>query len=228
MQIDALSRRMMRLLISTVVLAGLATANAAEPAWKISPLENGVVCVQTTNVTAALTGELAAELTNQFSGLVLDLRFASGPKNFSPVNFISLPKTPLVILVNAQTRGAAADWAAQLRTDDKAILIGGTNIAGNIAPDITVAVTPVQEKNFQQDPFAVSEKNSIPTINPDLGAFIDHTSEAELVRRRVKDGDDAVADAPRAEPALTIIRDPALARAVDLLKALAVLKQARG
>ena len=33
---------------------------------------------------------------------------------------------------------------------------------------------------------------------------------------------------PRAEPAQPVIRDPALARAVDLLKALAVLHKPRG
>jgi hypothetical protein len=217
---------MIRVLV--LFLAGLAAAQAAEPALKISPLENGVVCVQTTNVTAALTGELAAELTNQFSGLVLDLRFATGPKDFTSGIFLPAPKTPVVVLVNAQTRGAAAAWAAQLRTDARAIVIGSTNAPGKIAPDITVAVSSAQEKNFQQDPFAATEtKAANPAAGPDLGAFIDHTSEAELVRRRVKDGDDAVAEAPRAVPQ-PVIRDPALARAVDLLKALAVLKTARG
>ena len=62
-----------------------------------------------------------------------------------------------------------------------------------------------------------------------LLAIVDHTSEAELVRKRIKDGDEGGdLPTPRAEPAQPVIRDPALARAVDLLKALAVLHKPRG
>jgi hypothetical protein len=57
---------------------------------------------------------------------------------------------------------------------------------------------------------------------------VDHTSEAELVRKRVKDGDETDAASPRAEPPQPVVRDPALARAIDLLKALAALHPARG
>ena len=218
---------MIRVFILTLVLVGLA-ANAAEPALKISLLDNGVACIRPTSVTDALTGQLQAELTNQVSGLVLDLRFAGGAKNFTGVSFLPAEKTPVVILVNAQTRGAAADWAAQLRTDARAILIGGADVTGKIAPDITLTVTSEQEKKFQEDPFAATETNSAVADTRDLLPFIDHTSEAELVRRRVKDGDDTAADAPRSATAQPVIRDPALARALDLFKALAVLKQARG
>jgi hypothetical protein len=213
---------MMRVFVLSLALT------AAEPALKISPLENGVVCVQTTNVTKALAAQLPAELTNQFSGLVLDLRFATGPKDFTSSVFLPAQKAPVVVLVNAQTHGAAAEWAAQLRTAGGAILIGSTNAIGKIMPDIAVATTSAQEKNFQQNPFAVAENSSAPTNDYDLATFIDHTSEAELVRRRVKDGDDDVAAAPRTPPAKPVIQDPALARALDLLKALAVLKPARG
>ena len=63
----------------------------------------------------------------------------------------------------------------------------------------------------------------------ELLAFVDHTSEADLVRKRIKDGeDDGEATQPRVEPPQPVIRDPALARAVDLLKALAALHPARG
>jgi hypothetical protein len=44
----------------------------------------------------------------------------------------------------------------------------------------------------------------------------------------VKDGDEDDAATPRAEPSQPVIRDPALARAVDLFKALAALHPARG
>ena len=218
---------MIRVFILTLALAGFA-AQAAEPALKISLLDNGVTCVRPTSVTDALTGQLEAGLTNPISGLVLDLRFAGGAKNFTGISFLPAEKTPVVILVNTQTHGAAADWAAQLRTESRAILIGGADVTGKIAPDITLTVTSEQEKKFQEDPFAATETNSVATATQDLLPFIDHTSEAELVRRRVKDGDDTAAEAPRSTTPQPIIRDPALARALDLFKALAVLKPARG
>jgi hypothetical protein len=62
-----------------------------------------------------------------------------------------------------------------------------------------------------------------------LLGFVDHTSEADLVRKRIKDGEsDGAIATPRAEPPQPVIRDPALARAVDLVKALAALHPARG
>jgi len=216
---------MIRVLI--LVLAGFA-ANAAEPELKVFLLDNGVACVRTVSVTDALTGQLQAELTNQNSGLVLDLRFAGGPKNLLPADVLPAQKTALVVLVNTETRGAAADWAAQLRANDRAILIGGTNVTGKIAPDITVAVTGEQERKFQLNPFASFDDHVTTTNSADLLPFIDHTSEAELVRRRVKDGDDTAAEVPRSAPAQPVIHDPALARALDLFKALAVLKPAHG
>ena len=215
---------MIRLLILLLSMAGLVAT--AEPALRISRLNNGVICVRATNVTETLIGELQTALTHPVSGLVLDLRFAGGINNISISNFYSAQKTPLIILVNTQTCGAAADLAAQLRRARRAILIGGRDVTGKIAPDIALTVTSEQEKKFQEDVFAAPKTNRATTDTQDLLPFIDHTSEAELVRRRVKDGDDNVAEVPRSAPVQPIIRDPALARALDLCQALAVLKPA--
>jgi hypothetical protein len=59
---------------------------------------------------------------------------------------------------------------------------------------------------------------------------VDHMTEAELVHRKIKDGEDASDEmlSPRPAPPQPVIRDPALARAVDLLKALAILQPVRG
>ena len=217
---------MIRVLILLLTTAGWVAA--AEPPLQVSRLDNGVTCVRVASVTDTLMGQLQTALTNQTSGLVLDLRFAGGTKNIASPDFLSAPKTPLIILVNTQTRGAAADLATQLRTAQQAILIGGTDVTGKIAPDITLTVTSEQEKKFQEDPFAAPKTNSVVADTKDLLPFIEHTSEAELVRRHVKDGEDAVAEVPRSAPAQPVIRDPALARALDLCKALAVLKPARG
>jgi hypothetical protein len=53
------------------------------------------------------------------------------------------------------------------------------------------------------------------------------TSEAQLVRERSKDGDadDNFAPTLRAAPPQPVIRDPALARAVDLIEGLAVVRE---
>jgi len=220
---------MIRVLILLLALAGFA-ANAAEPALKISLLDNGVTCVRPVTVTDALSGQLQTELTNQISGLVLDLRFAGGAKYFTGANFLPARKTPIIVLVNAQTRGAAGQFAAQLQTAGIGIVIGGTN--ETILPDITLAVNPTLEKAFQDNPYFTATTNMAGTLSGTnaLLSLVDHMSEAELVSKRIKDGEGEYNPAPasRAEPAVPIIRDPALARAVDLLKAVAALHPARG
>jgi hypothetical protein len=116
---------------------------------------------------------------------------------------------------------------AKLRSESHAVVIGNTNTTDAVRPDITVAESVEQETSFQADPYA--KPVTKPTLSTnELLPLIDHTSEAELVRHRVKDGDDVVAETPRGEPAQPVLQDPELARAVDLLKALAVLHKSRG
>jgi len=143
----------------------------------------------------------------------------------------------LLILATALT-ASAADPLMKVSVLDNAVLcvrasaivIGSTNAPAGLAPDLVVAVSADDEKAFQDNPYlkAVSSPyGSIPATN--LIAFVDHTSEADLVRKRVKDGDDdGSVSTPRADPPQPVIRDPALARAMDLLKALAALHPARG
>jgi hypothetical protein len=163
------------------------------------------------------------------AGTVLDLRFADGAATNAADYFIR-GKSPLVILVNSQTSGTAAQLATDLRNSASAILIGSTNSPKNLAPDILVAVSPEQEKKFQDNPFLAGLTNPFGSASPtNLLGFVEHTSEAELVRKRIKDGeDDGDVASPRAEPSTPVVRDPALARAMDLLKALAALHPARG
>jgi hypothetical protein len=92
-------------------------------------------------------------------------------------------------------------------------------------------VKPVEEAIFLKDPYALLATNN-PAEDESTTNFvpyIDHTSEADLVREKIKDGDEDENTAPtRAVPSKPVIRDPALARAVDFLKALAILQPARG
>lgn len=211
-------------------LTAALTAGATEMPAKISVLDNAVLCVRASRLPENFPAEIrAAESTNHLTGTVLDLRFADNAAS-NTASYFANCKTPLVILVNGQTRGPAAALAAQLRKETTALIIGSTNLPGALSPDILVAATADDEKKFQENPFfqAANNPNTLAATN-NLLAFVDHTSEAELVRKRIKDGDDeADSVAPRVQPAHPVIQDPALARAVDLLKALAVLHKSRG
>ena len=210
-------------------LASALTALADELPVKISVLDNTLLCVRANRVTDNFSEQLrAAQPTNVISGTILDLRSADGDRN-AAINDFPGRKSPLVILVNGQTRGAASALAAQLRASGTVVIIGSANAAKTLRPDITVAVSADDEKRFLENPYFTAPVPAAFSATNDLLPFVDHMSEAELVRKKVKDGEDTGDDAltTRTEPP-PVIRDPALARAVDLLKALAVLKQSRG
>jgi hypothetical protein len=209
----------------------LAASRAAEPAPVVSVLENNLLRVRVRRVTEFFSEQIrAAEPTNKISGTILDLRFADGDNAAAAVDYYSQKKSPLVILVNSETRGSAATLVTQLRAAGGAVVIGNTNAAGILQPDIAVAIGTEAERKFQENPFAeiAADKPAALSATNDLLPFIDHMSEAELVRNHVKDGeDDGIQPTTRTEPP-PVIRDPALARAVDLLKALAIVRPARG
>jgi hypothetical protein len=212
-------------------LATALAAGAAESPVKISVLDNAVLCVRATRVPENVTEQIrAAAPTNRLFGTVLDLRFADGAAT-NAASYFAHRKLPLVILVNSRTRGAAAALATRLRAEDAAILIGSTNPPGAITPDIAVGTSLEDERKFQENPFYEPAANPADTLSAtnNLLAFVDHTSEADLVRKHIKDGDDdGDIEMPRVEPLPPVIHDPALARAVDLLKALADLHKWRG
>ena len=115
---------------------------------------------------------------------------------------------------------------------------GSPMSAQGVKPDIEVAVTPEAERAYLEDAYA-----SLSRTNASAGSSVftsaDGTnrpvrrpriSEADLVRER-REGTNlnlenftAVRDR---EPDKPVIRDPVLARAVDLLKGLAVVRRAR-
>jgi len=206
-------------------------AGAAELPLKLSLLENDILWVRASSVTGNFTEQLrSGQPTNKLSGLVLDLRFADGT-NVVAGDYFTNRKPALVILVGRQTRGAALALAGQLRQAGDGIVIGAPNEAGTLSPDLMVSVPADEEKLFWENPFAQTATNAAAVSSTNnLLALVDHTSEAELVRKRVKDGDDdeVFTPTPRAPMAKPVIRDPALARAVDLLKALAALRPSQG
>ncbi len=196
-------------------------------------LDNNLMQLHVQQVTGSFGVEfLATQATNKPGGLILDLRSADGDKNATAAasGFFASKKLPLVILVNGQTRGAAATLATDLRAAGDGVLVGSTDFTGKILPDITVTVSSDDEKNYLANPFfaPIAKKPATLMATNELLPFVDHTSEADLVRKRVKDGEEEYTESPRVEPDRPVIHDPALARAVDLLKALAVLHPARG
>jgi hypothetical protein len=114
-----------------------------------------------------------------------------------------------------------------LRVAGDGLVFGGA--AAALTPDIPVKVKIADEKKYLENPYAAlaqSETNSNMGTN-NYSPFIDHTSEADLVREKIKDGEqdeDSMPERP-AEPQKPFIHDPVLARAVDLIKALAVVRQ---
>jgi hypothetical protein len=110
-------------------------------------------------------------------------------------------------------------------------LAGGGPVAVNgVTPDIQVNVAGVEEKIYWNDPYALWSAPIAATNNPVSTNRIARrvrTTEADLVwaRRQGLDGDIESVRPRESEPEAPVIRDPALGRAVDLLKGLAVVRR---
>jgi hypothetical protein len=205
--------------------------------FNASVLESNVAYVRIGQVEKNLIFDISnaqhsLTTTNKIIGTILDLRFADGSDPAAAkaaANLFTTKKQPLAILVNSQTRGAAATLAASLREARDGLILGSA--AAGLKPDITVPVSADAESVFLKNPYAtvLNETNTIAGSGTNnFVPFIDHTSEADLVRAKIKDGeeDEDFQPARPSEPQKPIIHDPVLARAVDLIKALAVLRQA--
>ena len=228
--------RFYKICLFAVLLAagGGLRADAADAARLVPTLlEDGVMYLRIGGVENGLAGEIAtaraAFATNRILGTILDLRFVEGgdPAGVPAAAALFMgKKLPLAVLVNGRTRGAAAVLAATLRAERAGLVFGGA--AGGIKPDIAVAVGEEEERVFLRNPYAVPVQSVGPSgpITNDFAPFIDHTSEADLVRAKIKDGDEEAEPLPPrpAEPQKPLIQDPVLARAVDWIKALSSLR----
>jgi hypothetical protein len=244
--------------IFAVALTGLLAAQVSSHAdttsgalIKSTVLESNVAYLRVGAVEKALPDEIrsaqsALAVSNEIAGTVLDLRFAGGDDLDSAkatANLFMQRKLPLAILVNGQTHDAAAALAADLRENRAGLVFGSApepdaSAGGKIPPlqpDISVPVAEDAERNFVQNPFGQPPQISAP---PNVGGkndflpFVDHTTEADLVRAKIKDGDQDENPVPQPvpfhlpAPQPQVIRDPVLARAVDLIKGLAVVRAA--
>lgn len=130
---------------------------------------------------------------------------------------------------------------AELRVASAPLTLGnGASLSTNgLKPDIEVKVNAEDERAFYADSFLVIRRTNLlaSSISSGTNQFAgisgsngtrQRFGEAELVRQHRagldRDGEDS-APARMAEPEKPVVSDPALARALDLLKGLAVVRQ---
>jgi hypothetical protein len=225
-----------------VALAGLLAAPISSRAdmpnlalAKSAILESNVAYLRISHVTADLPDKIGAanralRATNKITGTVLDLRFADGDDAAAAAataDLLAAQKLPLTILVNDGTRGAAVALATALR-DARAGLVFGT-VPAAVKPDIAVEESPADEKKFLDNPYASPATNAIAALQGtnDFLPWVDHITEVDLVRAKIKDGEEFGNPPPphAAGPQKPVIRDPVLARAVDLIEGLTIVRK---
>ena len=97
--------------------------------------------------------------------------------------------------------------------------------AAGLRPDIAIAVTTEEESSFFAEPYKTVAPVAVASAVKKAGGSPARLTEAELVRR-MKAGQDLDSEMVVSTPvsAAPLVRDPALARALDLLKGLAVVR----
>ncbi|HEU5397116.1 MAG TPA: hypothetical protein VFV81_08105 [Verrucomicrobiae bacterium] len=228
-----MTRRLFRYFLLPALLAATLSARADSDLVKASLLESNVVYLRVatvdTNLSAEIDSARARLAADNLIGTILDLRFADG-NDFGATDataqLFAAKKLPLAILVNEETRGAAEKLAAALREAHDGLIFGSST---ELTPDIVVKVKPAMEKKYLADPYTTvaAEETNSPSHTNDLFSFVDHVSEADLVRARIKDGEEAENFQPpkASSPPKPFLRDPVLARAMDLMKGLAVQRE---
>ena len=233
-----------------LALAGLLAAQIASRAdttaaalAKSVVLEGNVAYLRVGQVGKNLADEIRAAqgvlaVSNKIAGTILDLRFADGDGLDSAkavADLFASKKLPLAILVNGQTRGAAAVLASELRAGRAGLIFESvvgpaqtnSETTALVQPDIVVAIGAEDERALMENPYAapVPDDTNSPASANNLLPFVNHTSEADLVRAKIKDGDEPEPSPVKraSEPPKPFIRDPVLARAVDLIKGLAIV-----
>jgi hypothetical protein len=155
-----------------------------------------------------------------------------------------LRDTGAALILGSTTRGAAMTSrefplknGQRLRIATSPVKLGdGSPISTKgVKPDIEVSATPEMERAFLDDPYATSTRTNLMAASTNSMTATNRPArrtrpnEADLVRAR-RDGLSLDGEFPVGrdiEPEKPVIRDPALARAVDLLKGLAVVRRSR-
>jgi hypothetical protein len=194
----------------------------------------GPLVVLVNSATRGAAESLAAALRAAGAGLIL-----GSPTAGDAMTFKEFP------LKSGQRLLVAA---APLKRDGKPIPADG------LKPDIAMTVNAEDERAFWQNFYGAPAQgtNTASAASNSFLPFVDRTSEADLVRQRQRDGrpinlppgvrparnpardnradgdrDDGPETSRAALPTTPALRDPVLVRAVDLVKALVVLRGSR-
>lgn len=142
------------------------------------------------------------------------------------------------LVIGATTAGQASVFkeftlsdGSKLRIATAQVKLGEGNVLSQgVVPDIAIVVSLEDEKTYLKDPYALLHKPSVTETNQADAALSSRTrrrlNEAELVRQQ-HEGAEPEDETPshREEASRPLIADPVLARALDLLKGLAVVQQ---
>jgi C-terminal processing protease CtpA/Prc len=121
----------------------------------------------------------------------------------------------------------------RLRIATNPVELGNGAVVSRASPDIAVTVSLDGERAYLKNPYATLAQNDQAAAigTNDFRTFVDHTSEADLVRQKLQDGEDKGAIVPvpvrNRSPPKPVIQDPVLARALDLIKGLAIVHESR-
>jgi C-terminal processing protease CtpA/Prc len=198
----------------------------------------------------------AARLAGQFLGRATVVMSLGGQEFASPAGDSAFT-LPTMVLVNGRTSGAAEALAEVLRQNEAALIIGnrtagaagvfedfvlttgqrlrvvtatvklreGTEVPpGGVTPDIAISASLADERSFLENPYGSSGRT-----NAAAGTRPARLTEADLVRMR-RERRDTPSRAPVETPATSVapvVADPVLARALDLLKGIALVKPPR-
>jgi C-terminal processing protease CtpA/Prc len=152
-----------------------------------------------------------------------------------------LRKTAVGLILGGRTAGQAMVMRDFFLKDGRRLSIATAPITlgdgsvlsdEGIKPDIEVSVSPEDERAYYADAFATLPRPGTVSAGAQPGARRNRVNEAELVRAHREGMDrDANPDQPvqrpparSAAPEKPLVNDPTLARALDLLRALAVVR----
>jgi hypothetical protein len=196
-------------------------------------LDWGTGSARATNKTNAIAAPVAILVNSQTAGAAEALAAA-------------LREADIGLILGGATAGQAKIFkeftlgnGEKLRIATAEVKLGnGSALAKSLKPDIAVEASLADERAYLEDPYKIlhpsvpaRNDSSITSSLPSTNQPARRPNEAELVRERrageTLDSDDwpQTISAPSEEPAPLVISDPALARALDLLKGLAVLQQ---
>lgn len=190
-------------------------------------LDWGTGSVRSTSKTNALTWPVVVLVNGETAGAAEALAAL-------------LRETCAGLILGSRTIGAAMTSKEFVLSNGQRLRIVATpvKLAGGVAlpvtgltPDIVVNVPAATEKIYWNDPYALLSVAGATTnsaaSSTNRVARRPRTNEADLIRaHRQGLNPDEIPAAPREpEPEVPVIRDPALGRAVDLLKGLAVVRR---